>query len=46
MAHVPELLLLAHARARARMPGARGPRPARQVAIRARHLYARQLGNR
>jgi hypothetical protein len=46
MSHAPELQLIAHALARARMPGHRAGRPARQIAMGARHLYARQLGNR
>lgn len=46
MSHTPEVQLLAHTMARARMPGCRGPRPARRIAMAARHQYARQLGHR
>ena len=46
MSHVPELQLVAHTLARARTSQPSGLRPARLVAMAARHRYARELGNR
>jgi hypothetical protein len=46
MTYAPELLLLPYALSRARMWSGPGPRPARRVAMSARHQYARQLANR
>jgi hypothetical protein len=46
MTFAPELLLLSYALSRARMSSRPGPRPARRVAMSARHQYANQLGNR
>jgi hypothetical protein len=46
MLFAPELQLLSHALSRARMSSRPGPRPARQIAMAARHQYARQLGHR
>jgi hypothetical protein len=46
MSHVPELQLLAHMLARARMSQPSGLRPARRIAMAARHRYDRQLSNR
>jgi hypothetical protein len=46
MSFPPELLLLSHALSRARMAHLSGLRPARQIAMSARHQSARQLGHR
>lgn len=45
MSYGPEQELLAHALARARMPVPRSGRPARRIAMAAKHRYARQLGH-
>lgn len=47
MYQVAELYLLPQALSRARMRNSRASgRPARRIAMSARHAYARQLGNR